>query len=733
MRREEQEEWLEKIRNSANDMAAPQRLEPEQMMKELKEQEPNKEEKNKQGKMANKARKRNKPWYRPVRYGAAAAVIALTLITAGQFRDAGIGVETKRAEEVLKEEPVGTDKEKGEGILTGGETSGGTETLTEPEPLQEPEEAKAYTAQSYEEIYQLLKPLQLTSKEAEGAVMWKNETSAFAGAGADISEKKFQMAADVTASPEFSDTNLQVEGVDEGDIVKTDGTYVYILSKDSGTVQMVEAVRGNMKKLGKVQDTSTAAISKEIQEFYVYGDRLSVIRQAYLPYQIIRENKGIDLPYQYEDENGEISYQIAPGSRAPIGYDCIGTGKSVTYLETYDISDRNQPVLLGTVSQDGTYKSSRRTGDYIYLFTSHYVGSMGAVAEWNTYIPKVNDKILPYESIYIPDFVKSSDYLVVTAVDVKKPEEPAAQKAVMADGNCFYVSQDNIYIGATRYDGKANQYDYTELIKLSYKNGSIVFRAHGNVDGYLNNQFSMDEYQGNLRLVTTLSHAGGKSTNSLVVLDKNLKKLGEIEDLAPGEQVYSARFMGAAAYFVTFRNMDPLFSADLSDPSHPKILGELKITGFSEYLHSYEDGLLLGIGREIDPDTGNFKGLKLSMFDISNPKEVEEVQKKVEESFEYSAAWDDHKAVLISPSKNLMGFAVQSYDKAKRIWKDQYVVYSYDKRNGFEQQMAFDLEEGYHGMTTRGFYIDSWFYVVERDRITSFRLEDFRIEGQLKY
>ena len=128
--------------------------------------------------------------------------------------------------------------------------------------------------------------------------------------------------------------------------------------------------------------------------------------------------------------------------------------------------------------------------------------------------------------------------------------------------------------------------------------------------------------------------SSGNSTNSLLVLDENLKVIGEIEDLAPGEQIYSARFLGDTGYFVTFRNMDPLFSVDLTNPKKPKILGELKITGFSEYLHPYDDNLLLGIGREISPDKGNFKGLKLSMFDISNPKNVTEIQKIVEKSYE---------------------------------------------------------------------------------------------------
>ena len=243
----------------------------------------------------------------------------------------------------------------------------------------------------------------------------------------------------------------------------------------------------------------------------------------------------------------------------------------------------------------------------------------------------------------------------------------------------------------------------------------------------------MDEYAGNLRLVTTLSHQSGQQTNSLIILDNKLKKLSEIEDLAPGEHIYSARFMGDTAYFVTFRNMDPLFSADLSNPKNPKLLGELKITGFSEYLHPYSDGLLLGIGREISPDTGNFKGLKLSMFDTNDPSDVKERDKMVEKTFEYTPAWENHKSVVISAEKNLIGFAVEEYNKDRREWLNQYVVYSYEKDQGFTRRLTHELAKDRDQSQTRGLYIGEWFYVVEEDKITVFDMAHFNEFGHLNY
>lgn len=684
MRQEEIEGLLEKIRMSSEDMPTPEGLEPEHMMKKLKELDTG---------QLNKKR-----WKKPMGYGIMAAAALVTLIAAGNLQNAGLPAPA------VMETQAGNP-----------ETASGEESVEA--AADEPEEAGEYTAKSYKEIYNKLNPFFQSKKRFRWGINEAvSETMAAAAAGVEAGAKDAgvetsyeKTSSDMSAAEsDFSETNVQVEGVDEGDVVKTDGKYLYIASGSMGEVQIVEADGGNLTKRGLISDTSTAAIGKTIQEFYIYGDRMSVIRQAYEPYRITGDE------------------------RVAVCYDAYPSG-GVIYLETYDISDKDKPVLLGTVTQDGSYKSSRRVDDYIYLFTQHYVSDIRRQQDTDSYIPKVNDQVMAYQDIYIPDYVNSASYLVVTAVDGKDPGKTRSQKAVLAEGDCFYVSQGNIYIGTTRYDGKANQYDYTELMKLSYRKGVVSFQAHGNVDGYLNNQFSMDEYQGKLRLVTTLSYSGGQSTNSLLVLDEQLKKIGEIEDLAPGEKVYSARFMGKIGYFVTFRNMDPLFSVDLSNPASPRILGELKITGFSEYLHSYGTDLLLGIGREMDPVTGNYKGLKLSMFDVSNPKDVEETKKLVEKSFEYSPAWDNHKSVLISPSKNLIGFPVENYDKETRSWSPQYVVYSYDERKGFTQQMSYALDQNFDYGKTRGFYIDSWFYVVEGGRITSFSLDDFTKAKQLKY
>lgn len=570
---------------------------------------------------------------------------------------------------------------------------------TSEEGISEGGNIEKYAAASYDEIYNKIEEMQ----KKEELLMERQKLSAGAGTVESAGAESVSVNADtaeteeLVSSSDYSSTNVQVEGIDEGDIVKTDGKYIYIADKEESLIRIAETSGDDVKVVGDISFSSSTNRDSYLLEFYIKDNRLTLIRQS---------------------------------------YDSVWPGRNISrervYIETYDISSRDKPELIGSIAQDGYYQNSRRSGDYIYTITNHYAGNYARTLMPADYIPMIDNEVIPYNSIYLPENIKSCSFMVVTAVNIEKPEEAASKKAVMADGSQFYMSHENMYIGSTKYDGRANQYNYTEILKLSYKDGVISYKAHCYADGYLNNQFSMDEYKGNLRMVTTLSYANGKDTNSLFILDENLEKLGEINDLAVNERIYSARFMGDAAYFVTFRNMDPLFSADLSDPKNPRILGELKITGFSQYLHSFDDKLLLGIGQEINPDTGNFEGMKLSMFDISNPSDVSEKDKEVVREFENCAAWYNHKACFIAPAKGLTGFAVDCYDKNTRSWTARYVIYSYNRESGFKKILDYELAD-FDNTDVRGLFIGDFFYVVENSRITVFKMTNFAKAGQIKY
>lgn len=748
MREEMREEEIKKkIEESAVDLVVPESLNPEVMMKTLQEmdqQEPHEsqvaealqmsEQKNQelqnlvqQNEDVKKViqNKQKFPWYYGTAAAAAIVVLGLFIVKNNMQVPVGDGPVISARPEMVAE--VATGMQEGLDVL-----------------LEDSDDAVNYKAKDYNEVYERFQLLLKEQEEQYGVAangLGRSFDTGFAvpEMAVDEAQVNVQASADTmmagaakmetgvtkeAAAPSYSDTNTQVAGIDEGDVVKTDGSYIYVASANHGIIRIIEPNGKEMKAVGQIPDTSTVESARTIQEFYINKDKMTVIRNAY---EVVDQGERDGQPQPYGEASADIAYGY--------GYGCFPyrQGKSVTYTETFDLTDRSNPKLSGSVCQDGYYYNSRRNGDYVYVFTRHHSDMYAPREDINKYVPSVNGTTIPADCIYMPEQISSTSYLVISTVDMQEPEEPVQAKAIMADGGQFYVSQDYIYAGATKYDFRANQYNYTELLKLAYRDGRIGFVAHGTVNGYLNNQFSMDEYRGKLRLVSTLSRNNGKTTNSLYVLDEKLKVCGKIEDLAPDEQIYSARFMGDVAYFVTFRNMDPLFSVDLSDPASPKILGELKITGFSEYLHPYADNLLLGIGREIDPDSGNFKGLKLSMFDTTSLKDVKEGQKLVEPNFEYSMAWYNHKSVLIDSGKNLIGFTTEHYNYDSRNWGVCYVVYSYDPKEGFSQELNFELDTAGDYSMTRGLYIGDYLYVVESNQIHAFGLSDYSCLGELKY
>lgn len=328
---------------------------------------------------------------------------------------------------------------------------------------------------------------------------------------------------------------------------------------------------------------------------------------------------------------------------------------------------------------------------------------------------------------------------MITAFSLENPEEKTDSKAVFGTAGECYVSTENIYVTESYYNYNDAGVTQTSIRRVSYKDGTLTGTARTKVDGILNDSFSIDEYDGYLRLVTTVTSTDQKNggfldnltdmidgeatenvvesedSNSLYILDGDLNVTGQIRDLAPDEQVYSARLMGDIGYFVTFRQVDPLFSADLSDPYNPRIIGELKIPGFSEYLHPYGEGLLLGIGMEVDEESVATEGVKLSMFDVSDPADVKEEARYILEDMYGSDAGYDYKGVLVDAEKNLFSFL--SYGDPSR-----YTVFAYDEKDGFKERFARTIN---WGGNVRGMYAGERFYLISANTIESYRLSDF--------
>ncbi|MCH5273940.1 MAG: beta-propeller domain-containing protein [Lachnospiraceae bacterium] len=555
-----------------------------------------------------------------------------------------------------------------------------TAAVTPPEPTETPDAENDRSvllqpAGTYEKVYEVLETVRKSRMDypadlyfdADGVLMaWPEDMNE--GAGMDYEYK---------TEDAYSQTNVQVEGIDEADIIKTDGSYLYIFNANRSEIYIVGVNRGDMKL--------TVAVNVKEEDFgrgsemYLLEDRLVLV------------TSGRDMT----DD----------------------AGKQVTEVLTYDISDKSAPKLLSSLKQDGSLISSRCTGGVVYLITSYgnlwwwydevfYIDEKtGKETEEKTekpdrYIPKVEGERIAADCIYISEEPNSEQFLVLTAMSPKEPQKFLDVKSLMADGSECYVSNSYIYVGSSRWQNEEISYNRTELYRFAYGDGKITPAGQVTVKGTVNNQFSLDEYNGYLRVVTTVNEYDyeryfGRQSNALYIYDRDLRLTGSIENLAPEEHIKSARFMGDVGYFVTFRQTDPLFSVDLSAPSKPVVLGELKIPGFSEYLHPYGENLLLGIGYDVDDERGNFtSGVKLSMFDVSDPTNVIELHKVVLEEFSSTTVSNNHKAALIDTEKNIIGIPVWGYGYSGEYNNGEYnvfLVFGYDKEKGFYQKFS----EGY--------------------------------------
>lgn len=621
MDRKEQE-ILRKIRENTEEIPVPESLRPEEIRNRL-EQDP-------YGKTFRKYRRRV---YRAGAVAAAClAVVCGILIWAGQPQEQTSTDPGKWTEERLAD--------KGNKIRTAGD---------------------------YEEIYGYMEQELEITEEAEPIQARDSTASYDAGAGgenlASSGASEAQSTDRASASDDYSVTNLRQEGVDEGDVAKTDGRYLYVCEDDRHRAAIVDTKDG-MKKIGEIELEEDVFIC----ELYVENQKLILIT---------------------EDQD---------------------TAAAVTY----DISEPQSPQEEGKVSQSGSYQSSRMTDGYLYLFTRYYVNVWNGIdpGEPRDYMPIVNDTVMKETDIFLPQTDRANMYEVITAIDMVHPDQASDSKALLSKGGELYVSSQNIYYYETLW--KTSETAMTAIRKIGYEKGKLTAVSQGSFDGYLNDSFSMDEYKDCLRVVTTV-----EETNSVYVLDKELNEIGAIEGLAKDERIYSARFMGDTAYFVTFKETDPLFSVDLSDPEHPSILGALKIPGFSEYLHAYGDGLLLGIGMDVEEDTGVTEGVKLTMFDITDPGDVKETDTYILDHIYHTDVFADYKAVLADPDKNLIGFA--GYGEGGQL----YCLFQYTREKGFRCLMEEEIN-GNGNQSTRGIYIDQTLYVVQGNIIEAYSLENYQ-------
>ena len=652
----DQKELLDKIRHSAEGIEIPEQLTPQSVEEKLKRE------------AQQKKIQRRKIM---IRWMEAAAVLAI--VAAG-------GTQTELYKQ-WKEPALSSDADMEKPVA-----EQDTESSVQPEEVTASGEFKQ--ADSEEELYKTLQELekQTGSYARGGDIMLLEESAEIATMDAGAADTAANQK--VTGEADYSQTNVREAGVDEGDVVKTDGSYLYIL-KSSGSVRIVDIRETKMKEVAEIQPEK---LNESIEDLYLDGDRLMLVTTGY---ESSMEEAESDMytvnRYQY------------------------------TALTVYDITEREHPEMTGRITQEGDYLQSRKNGDYVYLLTQ-YSPSLGDSFEDSSVMPLVNEQKLAISDVYLPDQTSQPDYLVASGINIQDPENVISSKAIVSGAADFYMSSDNLFICNNNWnDGKSS----TEILRFACEDGEITAGTMCELPGFLNDTFSLDEYQGYLRVLLTEDSNG--ESNSLYILDADMQVTGAIRDLADGETIRSARFMGTMAYFVTFRQTDPLFCADLSDPDNPQILSELKLTGFSSYLHPYGDHLLLGVGYEAEEETGSQTGVKLSMFDISDPSQVEELDKYVIKGASYLPSDYNYKAILADGEKNLIGF----------VCDGEYLVFSYDEEKEFQNLLTYTMSDWEYwdgDASCRGVYAGDEFYIVDQDEVLCFDMNrDFTLTDRLSW
>lgn len=512
-------------------------------------------------------------------------------------------------------------------------------------------------------------------------------------------------------SPEFSETNVQVEGVDEADIVKTDGRYIYYLCEDR--LYIAKAAGQDTEVVGRLKLGGNNGVGY-MQEMYLMDGKIIAIGNGYEEYDLKGE--------LFSDEK--------------------------TYQFVIDVSNPESPRIEKTLGQSGSYVSSRAVDGHVFTVTTKYIWNIYE-DEIRTFIPAYGEedamKYIAPDSICIARDPSDTAYTVVTSIDVNKAEMSDKSKAIFGGTGNIYCDGETLIAAAYGYESRDEETyrngkectiqsgrPVTRVAVYDIRGGEVDLMGMATVKGQLLNQFSMDIYKGYYRFVThesentTYIFTEGIDTyeydnyesNSLYILGPDLKEVGSITDIAEDEYVKSVRFDGDKVYFVTFVQTDPLFCADLSDPANPKITSEVKLPGFSSYLHVFGKDRLLGLGFDTEGEEGfvTTEEIKLSMFDSSDPNNLREITTALVYDCYYSEATYNHKSLLIDTDKGIIGFPGEN----------DYYIYTYDDSTGFVRELRVrDREEDY-GWNKRGVMIDDCIYVVDSYGIRVIDMKDMK-------
>lgn len=550
------------------------------------------------------------------------------------------------------------------------------------------------------------------------------------------------------STSDYSKTNVQVEGVDEADRVKTDGEYIYVTNEAARKLTIVKAYPPQ-----KMHLMSSIKFEEDFypKEFYVDSKYFVVIGESKEVYK--------QIPYKEDDlDSKKISSRI-------LAYPPYYTTKE-TVCFIYDISDKANPKNVRKITLDGRYLTSRKIEGSIHIvslksFPYYFIDSKNLSAQ--DFMPSYSDTSMKgaqkvyigFNNIrYVPDFTDFS-YTLVGSFNLDSDTSPVSVECILGAGDTVYCSKENLYICAQSYrkvilpaktlESLRPRYYYrpkTMIYKFALTKGRAEVLCAGFVEGKVLNQFSMDEYDGYFRIATTLeSHYSWEGDfqeyNVVYVLDRNLKLVGKLDKIAKGESIYSARFIGNRLYLVTFKALDPFFVISLENPQKPEILGYLKIPGYSTYLHPYDQNHIIGFGKDAEDLNEEYAiplGLKIAMFnveDVENPKELFKVI--IGGRGTNSELLYNHKALLFDKTKNIFAFPVEVYDKEGHNFTGAY-VYSIDLKKGFvlRGKISHEIDDGYCEKIDRLLYIGNVFYSVSKSMIKASSIENLEEIARLR-
>jgi uncharacterized secreted protein with C-terminal beta-propeller domain len=495
-----------------------------------------------------------------------------------------------------------------------------------------------------------------------------------ATAGAPDAPQAAESAAKA-AGTDYSTTNVQEAGIDEPDIVKTDGNRIFALAKNR--LYAVD-VSGPAPRIA-----GSLAMPKDTfgRDMLLAGNRLLVLGDGPVAVR--------PLPAA----TGTPGAKVAPGADvAPLALLPSGGSR----LTEIDVTDIGAMRVTETMETEARYVTARLNGSTVRVVVAasaptgiafSYPTAPGPAAQRaaaaanrsalarttaDDWLPRyavtsasgrtAPRPVVACDAVSRPAAYSGLGTVTVLTIDLNRGVDPIDADTVVAGGENVYASPEALYVATNRWappgaDAAGDGFNTTQIHKFDTRSTSqTTYRGSGTVTGHLLNQFSMSEHDGKLRVATTeagfglvggdavVTDDGRRSESYVTVLADDggrLRRLGQVGGLGKGERIYAVRFIGTTGYVVTFRQTDPLYTVDLSDPAAPRVAGELKIAGYSAYLHPAGDNLLIGVGQDADAG-GRTRGLQVSLFDVSDPAAPRRLQQAVLPGASSEAEWDHH-------------------------------------------------------------------------------------------